>query len=66
MVGIVADQVPEFKIADTKIYVPVVTLSTHVNVKLLKQLGSGFKEQLIGISINLKKQINPRIDTYSF
>ena len=43
MVRIVADQVPEFKIADTKIYVPVVTLSTHVNVKLFKQLGSGFK-----------------------
>ena len=46
MVGIVADQVPEFKIADTKIYVPVVTLSTHVNVKLLKQLGSGFKRTI--------------------
>ena len=33
----------EFAIADTKIYVPVVTLSTEDNVKLLKQLKSGFK-----------------------
>ena len=30
-------------IVDTKLYVPVVTLSTKDNVKLLKQLQSGFK-----------------------
>ena len=35
--GIAANQVPEFKITDTKLYVPVVTLSTQDNVKLLKQ-----------------------------
>ena len=33
----------EFAIADTKFYVPVVTLSTEDNVKILKQLESGFK-----------------------
>ena len=33
----------EFVIADTKLYVPVVTLSTEDNVKLLKQLESGLK-----------------------
>ena len=33
----------EFAIADTKFYVPVVTLSTEDNLKLLKQLESGFK-----------------------
>ena len=32
-----------FKIADTKLYVPVVTLSTQENAKLLQQLKSGFK-----------------------
>ena len=31
------------KITDTKLYVPVVTLSTQVNAKLLQQLKSGFK-----------------------
>ena len=32
-----------FEITDTKLYVPVVTLSTQENVKLLQQLKSGFK-----------------------
>ena len=35
--GIAANQVPKFKITDAKLYVPVVTLSTQDNVKLLKQ-----------------------------
>ena len=33
-----AKQVSEFKITDTKLYFPVVPLSTQDNVKLLKQL----------------------------
>ena len=32
-----------FEITDTKLYVPVVTLSTQENTKLLEQLKSGFK-----------------------
>ena len=32
-----------FEIADTKLYVPVVTLSTQDNAKLLQELKSGFK-----------------------
>ena len=32
-----------FEINDTKLYVPVVTLSTQENAKLLQQLKSGFK-----------------------
>ena len=32
-----------FAISDTKLYVPVVTLSTQDNAKLLQQLKSGFK-----------------------
>ena len=32
-----------FKISDTKLYVPVVTLSIQENAKLLQQLISGFK-----------------------
>ena len=32
----VASQVPTFTISDTKLYIPVVILSTHDNVKLLK------------------------------
>ena len=36
-------QDPIFGITDTKLYVPVVTLSTQDNAKLLQQLKSGFK-----------------------
>ena len=32
-----------FEITNTKLYVPVVTLSTQDNAKLLQQLKSGFK-----------------------
>ena len=34
---------PTFQINDTKLDVSIVTLSTHENIKLLKQLESGFK-----------------------
>ena len=36
----------KFKITDTKLYVPVVTLSTQDNAKLLQQLKSGFKRTI--------------------
>ena len=39
----VANQNATFEITDTKLYVPVVTLSTQGNSKLLQQLKSGFK-----------------------
>ena len=40
---IVANQAATFAITDTKLYVPVVTLSTQENTKFLLQLKSGFK-----------------------
>ena len=36
----------KFKITDTNLYVPVVTLSTQDNEKLLQQLKSGFKRTI--------------------
>ena len=36
----------KFAITHTKVYVPVVTLSTQGNKKLLKQLKSGFKRKI--------------------
>ena len=44
--GTEANQNPEFKITDTKHYVPVVTVSTQNNIKLLKQLEFGFKRTI--------------------
>ena len=46
----VANQLITFSITDTKLYVPVVTLSTQDNAKLLEQLKSNFK-----ITINWNK-----------
>ena len=46
----------KLKITDTKLYVPVVTLSTHDNAKLLQQLKSSLKK-----TINWNKyQTNPK------
>ena len=42
--GTVANQVPKVRITRTKLYVPVV--STQENIKLLKQLESGFKRTI--------------------
>ena len=40
-----------FEITDTKLYVPVVILSTQENAKLLQQLKSGFKRVINWINI---------------
>ena len=47
----VQNQAAIFEITDTKLYVPVVTLSTQENTKFLQQLNSGFKRVIIGINI---------------
>ena len=47
----VNNQVPTFTITETNLYVPVVTLSTQDNAKLLSQLKSDLKKNSIGINI---------------
>ena len=42
----IANQVPTFTITETNLYVPIVTLSTQDNAKLLPQLKSGFKRTI--------------------
>ena len=42
----VNNQVPTFTITETNLYVPVVTLSTQDNAKLLPQLKNGFKRTI--------------------
>ena len=42
----IADQVPIFTITETNLYVPVVTLSSQDNAKLLQQLKNGFKRTI--------------------
>ena len=40
------NQVPTFTITETNLYVPVITLSTQDNAKLLPQLKAGFKRTI--------------------
>ena len=57
--GAADNQEPKFPITDTKLHVPVVTLSAQDNEKLSKQLKTGFK-----ITINWKKyQSEPTLQT---
>ena len=56
LVAAAANQVPEIKITDIKLYVPVATLSTQNNIKLDYNL----KEQLIWINTYLKNEIKPK------
>ena len=46
MSGSINDQIPKFAINDTKLYVPVVTLSSQENIKLLGQLKSGYERTI--------------------
>ena len=55
--GTVDDQNTSFQINDTKFYVPVVIWSTKENIKLLKQLESGF-ERTINCNKYLAKTSN--------
>ena len=45
-----------FAITNTKLYVPVVTLSIQDNIKLLDQLKSGFQRTIDWKKINQKSQ----------
>ena len=66
----VNNQVPTFTITETNLYVPVVTLSTQDNSKLLPQLKNGFKRtttwnkylakpELLSQNANLNHLIEP-------
>ena len=54
--GVISSETREIKsvITDTKLYVPIVTLSIKNNTKLQQQLKSGFIRKLTGVNINQK------------
>ena len=56
----VANQVPAFTITETNLYVPVVTLSSQDNAKLLSQLKSGFKRTINWNKYLSKLQLLPQ------
>ena len=53
---IITHIITKFAITDTKLYVPVVTLSTQGNTKLLERLKFGFRKTINWNKINQKGQ----------
>ena len=60
LVAGIADHYSTFTITDTKLYSLVVTLSTYDNVKLLKQLKSGFFKKNNWNKYQTKKTLQTR------
>ena len=56
----VANQNPTFTITETNLYVPVVTLSTQDNAKLLLQLKSGFERTICWNTYLSKPELLPQ------
>ena len=67
----IANQIPTFTTTETTLHIPVVTLSTQDNAKLLPQLKNGFKRtinwnkylakpELLAQNANLNHLIEPR------
>ena len=50
----------EFKITDTKLYVPVLTLSKENDKKLLEQLISGFKRTVMWNKYRSQMTVQPQ------
>ena len=50
----------EFQIKDTKLYVPVVTLSKENDIKLLEKLKSGFKRTIKWNKYRSEMTIQPK------
>ena len=55
-----------FQIADTKLYVPVVTLSKENDIKLLEQLKSGFKKTIKWNKYRSQPTIQPQNNNLNY
>ena len=56
----------EFKITDTKLYVPVVTVSQENDIKLLEKLKSGSKRTIKWNKYRSQMAIQPQNNTLSY
>ena len=64
--AIVAPTGLEFKITDTKLYVPVVTLSKENDIKLLEQLKTGFKRTIKWNKYRSQMSIQPQNNNLNY
>ena len=55
-----------FQITDTKLYVPVVTLSNENDIKLLEQLKTGFKRTIKWNKYRSQMTIQPQNNNLSY
>ena len=55
-----------FQITDTKLYVPVVTLSKENDIKLLEQLKSGFKRTIKWNKYRSQMTIQPQNNNFNY
>ena len=64
--AIVAPTGLEFKVTDTKLYVPVVTLSKENDIKLLEQLKSGFKRTIKWNKYRSQMTVQPKNNNLNY
>ena len=64
--AIVAPTGLEFKITDTKLYVPVVSLSKENDIKLLEQLKSGFKRTIKWNKYRSQMTVQPKNNNLNY
>ena len=64
--AIVAPSSATFKMIDTKLYVPVVTLSKENDIKLLEQLKSGFKRTIKWNKYRSQMTIQPQNNNLNY
>ena len=64
--AVVASSGAEFKITDTKLYVPVVILSKENDTKLLEQLKSGFKRTIKRNKYRSQMTIQPQNNNLNY
>ena len=64
--AIVAPVVLTFEITDTKLYVPVVTLSKENDIKRLEQLKSGFNRPIKWSKYRLQMTIQPQSNNLNY
>ena len=64
--AIVPPRALEFKITDTKLYIPIVTLPKENDIKLLEQLESGFKKTAKWNKYRSQMTIQPQINNLNY
>ena len=66
LIKLIIQKIQLFEIKDTKLYVPVVTLSKENDIKLLEQLKSGFKRTIKWNKYRSQMTIQPQNNNLNY